>query len=85
MVANQVLMTDTLLPALEKLTPGGGAYLSEGDFRQPDWQEVFYGSNYEELKKIKNKYDPHHMFYALTAVGSEYWTPDAAGRLCRSC
>ena len=53
MVANQVKMTDVLLPALENLTPNGSCYLNEGDFRQPDFQSVFYGANYGRLKKIR--------------------------------
>lgn len=77
-------MTDRLLPRLEELTPGGGCYLNEGDFRQPNFQEVFYGANYRRLSSIKDKYDPDHMFYGLTAVGSEYWVPEADGRLCKA-
>ena len=77
-------MTNVLLPQLERLTPDGAAYLNEADFQQPNFQEVFYGSNYETLRSIKNKYDPTHMFYALTAVGSDFWTEKADGRLCMS-
>ena len=84
MIANQIKMTTQFIPRLTALTPGGGAYLSEGDYKQPNFQEVFYGSNYERLLSIKNKYDPWHMFYAVTAVGSEYWTSDSEGRLCHT-
>jgi hypothetical protein len=85
MIANQRLMTDVLIPKLAALTPNGSCYLNEGDFLQPDWQQVFYGSNYDKLLAIKNKYDPNHMFYAVTAVGSEYWEPQPNdGRLCRA-
>ncbi|KAK6431063.1 hypothetical protein LTR95_012775 [Oleoguttula sp. CCFEE 5521] len=85
MEANQAKMTNVLLPELERLTPNGSCYLNEGDFRQPNWQETFYGANYAKLNAIKDKYDPHHVFWAVTAVGSEYWTPvDETGRLCRS-
>lgn len=78
------LATHTLLPILERLTPGGGAYVSEADFQQPDFQQVFYGNNYPKLKAIKNKYDPHDTLYAITAVDSEGWYEDQAqgGRLC---
>ena len=77
-------MTDQLLPLLEELTPNGAAYVNEADFQQPDFQKVFYGVNYPVLRKIKNKYDPHDMFYAITAVGSEDWYEDETrgGRLC---
>ena len=84
MIADQIKITTQLLPRLEALTPGGGAYLSEGNYRQPNFSEVFYGSNYEMLLSIKNKYDPYHTFYAVTAVGSEYWAPDSVGRLCKA-
>jgi len=85
MVANQDLMTDVLIPKLAELTPNGSCYLNEGDFRQPDWQSVFYGSDYSKLEAIKEKYDPNRVFWATTAVGSEYWVlrPED-GRLCRA-
>ena len=78
-------MTNDLIPILAKLTPNGGAYINEADFQQPDFQNVFYGANYPTLKAIKKKYDPHDMFYAITAVGSENWHEDQTdgGRLCR--
>ncbi|KAI9794888.1 MAG: hypothetical protein M1816_003017 [Peltula sp. TS41687] len=84
MVANQLAMTNLFIPRLAGLTPNGGAYLNEGDFRQPDFQRVFYGDNYARLNSIKNQYDPNHMLYALTAVGSEFWVPRNDGRLCRA-
>jgi hypothetical protein len=77
-------MTDQLVPLLERLTPGGGAYLNEGDFRQPNFQEVFYGRHYTKLLQIKNKYDPFNIFYARTGVGSEFWAEQPDDRLCQS-
>ncbi|OTB13179.1 hypothetical protein K445DRAFT_76648 [Daldinia sp. EC12] len=76
-------ITNILLPQLEELTPKGGAYLSESDFQQPDWQTAFYGVHYDKLSQIKSKYDPEDLFYALGAVGSERWTQRSDGRLCR--
>jgi hypothetical protein len=84
MLDHQKLMTDILIPKLGELTPNGSCYLNEGDFRQPDFQSVFYGSNYQRLNEIKDKYDPDHIFYAATAVGSEYWVPQEDGRLCKA-
>jgi hypothetical protein len=81
-IANQALMTDTLIPALEAVSPGSGAYLNEGNFQQQDFQQVFYGDKYLELL-VMNKYDPGHIFYGLTAVGSEFWVEEDDGRLCR--
>lgn len=77
-------ITYDLLPQLEQLTPGGGAYLNEGDFQQPEWEQVFYGINYDALNAVKNIYDPFHLFYAKTAVGSEYWVEQNDGRLCKA-
>ncbi|KAI2629002.1 FAD/FMN-containing isoamyl alcohol oxidase MreA [Xylaria nigripes] len=77
-------ITYDLEPQLEQLTTGGGAYINEGDFQQPGWQQAFYGDNYKALVNIKNRYDPFHLFYATTAVGSEYWIPQNDGRLCKA-
>ncbi|CRG84835.1 hypothetical protein PISL3812_02024 [Talaromyces islandicus] len=79
----QQLVTQTLLPRLEELTPGGGAYLNEADPHQPNWQRTFYGANYGRLLAIKARYDPDSIFYALTGVGSENWEQRDDGRLCR--
>jgi hypothetical protein len=84
MLANQDLMTDVLMPKLAELTPNGSAYLNEADFRQPDFKEVFYGANYAKLDAIKAKYDPFNLFYAVTAVGSDFWEPQEDGRLCKA-
>ncbi|KAK3902803.1 FAD-binding domain-containing protein [Staphylotrichum tortipilum] len=77
-------ITNDLLPHLERLTPGGAAYLNECDFQQADWKTVFYGANWVRLSEIKSKYDPNGVFYALGAVGSEGWTQQVDGRLCRA-
>jgi FAD/FMN-containing dehydrogenase len=84
MVERQNELTNSIIPQLEAVTPGSGAYLNEADFQQLNWQEDFYGSNYERLRKVKKKYDPDNLFYATTAVGSEAWTVASDGRLCRS-
>ncbi|KAI1107967.1 FAD-binding domain-containing protein [Jackrogersella minutella] len=75
-------ITDELLPVLEALTPNGGAYLNDGDSQQSGFQSVFYGDHYEQLLQIKRSYDPDHIFWAKTAVGSELWE-ERDGRLCR--
>ena len=45
-----------------------------------NWQQVFWGDNYNRLLKIKNKYDPNGLFYCHHCVGSEYWQE---GGMCR--
>ncbi|KAI0911768.1 isoamyl alcohol oxidase [Ustulina deusta] len=77
-------MTQTCVPALSRLAPDAGAYLNEADPNQPDWKQAFYGVNYERLLGVKTKYDPYHLFYGPTAVGSDYYKIDDAGRLCRA-
>ncbi|KAI1863000.1 hypothetical protein JX265_009046 [Neoarthrinium moseri] len=52
-VALQDKLTNNIMPLLEAITPGSGSYVNEGDFRQPYFQEVFWGSNYEKLLGIK--------------------------------
>ena len=84
MIANQRRMTNDFIPRLAALTPNGACYLNESDFLQPDFKNVFYGKNYDRLLSIKDKYDPNHMFYATTAIGSDYWVQQADGRLCKA-
>ena len=73
------------------ISPGAGAYMSEADISEPDFQQAFYGTNYQRLYSLKQTYDPTGLFYAPTAVGSENWVvksvdglPDQNGRLCRA-
>ncbi|OJJ38346.1 hypothetical protein ASPWEDRAFT_105839 [Aspergillus wentii DTO 134E9] len=84
MVALQDKMTNDYIPRLAALAPKSGAYMNEGDFRQPNFQSAFYGVNYERLRQIKAKYDPNDIFYAKTAVGSDEWSVSSSGRLCRA-
>ncbi|KAJ5772240.1 hypothetical protein N7520_002769 [Penicillium odoratum] len=70
--------------------PESGAYMSESDILEPNFQQAFYGTNYDRLCKLKQRYDPAFLFYAPTGVGSEKWEvrsldglPDQNGRLCR--
>ncbi|PHH64520.1 hypothetical protein CDD81_4299 [Ophiocordyceps australis] len=83
-LAGNDYLNQVTVPALTAVAPEGGAYLNEANLGQHDWQQVFYGANYDRLRSIKNKYDPRDLFFANTAVGSEAWTPDGQGRLCRS-
>ncbi|ORY63332.1 uncharacterized protein BCR38DRAFT_371114 [Pseudomassariella vexata] len=72
------------------VSPGAGSYLGEADSSEPDWQQSFWGTNYDKLLSIKQKYDPYNVFYALHTVGSEGWEvetetglPTQNGPLCR--
>lgn len=71
-------------------SPNAGAYLNEADINEPNWQQAFYGSNYDYLYELKQKYDPWGVMWAPTAVGSEDWNmtgqiayyPTQNGKLC---
>ncbi|KKY27826.1 putative fad fmn-containing isoamyl alcohol oxidase [Diplodia seriata] len=84
MVEWQDKLTNNYIPQLTALAPESGCYSNEGDFRQPNWQKYFYGSNYAKLREIKKQYDPSDLFYGVTAVGSEEWTVAEDGRMCRA-
>ncbi|KAK0651725.1 putative isoamyl alcohol oxidase [Cercophora newfieldiana] len=84
MLNNQDFMTNTIMPAIEAVTPGSGAYMNEADFRQPNFQQEFFGSSYNTLLSIKKKYDPESFFYATKAVGSERWNVANDGKMCRA-
>ncbi|KAF1994916.1 FAD-binding domain-containing protein [Amniculicola lignicola CBS 123094] len=51
------------------LTPGGGCYMNEGDWLEENWQQTFFGSNYDKLLAVKNKYDPTGLFNCWKCVG----------------
>ncbi|TGJ81410.1 hypothetical protein E0Z10_g7357 [Xylaria hypoxylon] len=58
-----------LVEPLKKLSPGGGAYLNEANYLEPDWQQTFFGSHYDRLVEVKKKYDPTHIFDCYKCVG----------------
>ncbi|KAK1995543.1 FAD binding domain-containing protein [Colletotrichum falcatum] len=84
MEASQARMTDEFMPLIQSVTPGSASYMNEADFRQPDWQNAFFGDNYAKLLAIKNKYDPESVFYVLKGVGSEAWDVAPDGKMCRA-
>ncbi len=84
MEAKEAALTNVITPRLEAATPGSGTYLNEANFKQANFQQQFYGSNYPRLLAIKKKYDPDNVFYAATAVGSEAFVIDDSGRLCKA-
>ncbi|KAJ4195443.1 hypothetical protein NW767_009765 [Fusarium falciforme] len=84
MLSLQNLMTEKIMPEIEAVTPGSGAYMNEADFRQPRFQQEFFGSNYAKLLSIKKKWDKNGFFYALNAVGSEQWSVASDGKMCKA-
>ena len=75
---------------LRDVTPGSGAYINEADPGEPNWQQAFFGDNYQRLLAIKRNRDPWGLFWERTGVGSERWEVMSAdgypnsqnGRLC---
>ncbi|OQE16278.1 hypothetical protein PENFLA_c028G01910 [Penicillium flavigenum] len=84
MLADQHKMTTEYVPQLEAVTPDSGCYQNEANFRQPNWKQTFFGSNYHRLLAVKRKWDPSSFFYALKAVGSDVWSVSESGRMCRA-
>ncbi|RMZ71130.1 isoamyl alcohol oxidase [Pyrenophora seminiperda CCB06] len=66
----QKTVSATIEP-LKALTPGGGCYLNEGDWTEENWQETFFGTQYDKLLAIKQRYDPTGLFNCWKCVG---WT-----------
>ncbi|KAF9521886.1 hypothetical protein CPB83DRAFT_801121 [Crepidotus variabilis] len=65
------------MSSLRKVTPISGAYANEADIHEPNWQTSFWGSNYDRLLSIKNKYDPRRLLDCWHCVG---WTSDSDPR-----
>ncbi|KAL1606351.1 hypothetical protein SLS60_003753 [Paraconiothyrium brasiliense] len=51
------------------LTPGGGCYMNEGDWTEDNWQQTFFGSNYDRLLEVKRLFDPTGLFNCWKCVG----------------
>ncbi|KAI5918550.1 FAD binding domain-containing protein [Camillea tinctor] len=75
------------------VSPGAGSYLSEADYIEPNFTQAFFGSNYQKLYHLKQRFDPLGVFYAHTGVGSEDWKmsqmimgnlPSQNSKLCRA-
>jgi hypothetical protein len=58
---------------LDKLTTDSGSYLNEGSLHELDFKKSFFGSHYDKLKLIKDKYDPTSLFVVPAGVGSDDW------------
>ncbi|EAQ89515.1 hypothetical protein CHGG_06134 [Chaetomium globosum CBS 148.51] len=71
MLADQEWITNEVVPQVEAVTPGGGTYVNEADFRQPRWREDFFGGNWERLSGVKKKWDAGGVLYALRRGDNE--------------
>ncbi|KAI9038130.1 FAD-dependent oxidoreductase [Aspergillus affinis] len=70
--------------ALRQLAPDSGAYFNEANEHEPNWQWSLFGKNYPRLQSIKQKYDPDGMLWCNHCVGSDEWTLEDNGSLCRA-
>ncbi|KXH29855.1 FAD-dependent monooxygenase [Colletotrichum nymphaeae SA-01] len=67
-----------------KWAPGTGAYINEANPFNGNFQQDFYGGNYDRLLEIKDKYDPTASLYVRSGVGSHKWDYNlTTGKLCR--
>jgi hypothetical protein len=66
---------------VSRVVPRPGSYVSESDFFIADWQEAFWGSNYQGLLAVKRKYDPTGLFFVHHGVGSDDWSADGFTRV----
>ncbi|KAJ8059942.1 hypothetical protein OCU04_011561 [Sclerotinia nivalis] len=63
--------------------PDMGAYINEANPFDSEWKHDFFGTSYNRLLEIKQKYDPTGSLYVLSAVGSDEWDYDLdTGKLC---
>jgi len=66
---------------LRAVVSNGGAYVSESNFFESDFQHSYWGANYARLAEIKKKYDPEGLFLVHNGVGSQQWTADGFTKL----
>jgi FAD/FMN-containing dehydrogenase len=66
---------------LRAVTGDGGAYVSESNFFEKDWQRAYWGSNHAKLAEIKKKIDPTGLFFVHNGVGSEEWSADGFAKV----
>lgn len=59
----------------------GGAYVSESNFFESDFQRAYWGDNASRLAEVKRKYDPEGLFFVHNGVGAEQWSADGFTRL----
>ncbi|KXT11723.1 hypothetical protein AC579_6979 [Pseudocercospora musae] len=69
-------LRDVRVAALRDIEPDTGAYMSESDPTEPDWQMTKFGENYTRLLRIKKEYDPEGLFWCKQCAGSELWSTE---------
>ncbi|MEO1241026.1 MAG: FAD-dependent oxidoreductase [Pseudomonadota bacterium] len=72
---------DYAMRVLKQMIPTSGAYVAESSFYQKDWQDAYWGDNYQRLRDIKDKFDPSGLFFVNNGVGAEDWSRDGFMKL----
>jgi len=67
--------------ALRAVAGNGGAYVSEANYFDSDFQHLYWGGNGGRLAEIKKKYDPEGLFIVHNGIGSEQWSNDGFTKL----
>lgn len=67
---------------LRAWSPHTGAYFNEADAKEPEWQDSFFGANYQALRRVKREIDPQGVLWCAKCVGSEAFREEG-GRLCK--
>uniref|UniRef100_L2FGL7 FAD binding domain-containing protein n=1 Tax=Colletotrichum fructicola (strain Nara gc5) TaxID=1213859 RepID=L2FGL7_COLFN len=76
-------LVDAAAEGLRELAPEMGSYINEGSVYEKDWQQAYWGANYDRLLSIKKTVDPDDVFWCEPCVGNEGWEVVDEGRLCR--
>lgn len=58
------------MDAIKAHVPAEGSYVSESDYFEANWQEAFWGANYDRLRAAKIAYDPDNLFQVHHGVGA---------------
>jgi len=66
---------------LRAIAGKGGAYVSESNYFESDFQHAYWGDNAPRLAEIKKKYDPDGLFFVHNGIGSGQWSADGFTRL----
>ena len=56
---------------IRAIAPGAGSYINETDYFEENWQDAFWGANYQRLLDAKRRYDPDNLFRVHHGVGDE--------------
>jgi hypothetical protein len=76
-------LVNDIFPAMEAATPGAGVLSELDPTYKGDWKDTMYGANYDRLLEIKHTHDPDYIMYGQFAVGSDEFSLDGEGRLCK--